>query len=181
MADNERSIRDILRGLEVRQSEIIGCLVEAGLWKRPLDPRHQAARPSQAAGHLPDASGSPEGSGPRGPHETAGGSEGGGSDRPRKDPVVRADPPRWTGQRFKGRRYSACPEDYLRALHAFLLWCADQAAITGEVTSDGRPRAPFVLADAKLANEWMIFNGRRADERRTGPGPNGGYDDRGQP
>jgi hypothetical protein len=79
---------------------------------------------------------------------------------------VRKDPKRWRGESFVGRRFSETTSKYLEALASFLDWCADRAAAQHETTGGGAPRAPYILADAKLAREWALELGHREDAAR---------------
>lgn len=129
---------------ERRQSMIIGTLVDAKLW--PVD---EATGRSKRA----NADGQSDADGP--------GSKGG---CPARNPKVRQDPPRWKGTRNVGRRFSECSAEYLRGLASFIRWCGEEDEASGARTSTGKPRAPFLFADARLADEWANYNAGR--ERR---------------
>lgn len=157
----------VLWRLEERQSEIIGRLVGARLW--PVD---DSGRGTAADGHAnangrgarrDDTQRSRGGAPSSGASE---GSKGGGWSRPMpaRNPKVRQDPPRWKGQQFKGKRFSETTSEYLRFLSGFIDWCADRAAETDERTSGGKPRAPYLLDDAKMARAWALVLGDREDE-----------------
>jgi len=129
-----RAELDRWRRLEVRQSQIIGVLVEAKLWS--VDP--SSGRSTRADGHS-DADG-PGGKG--------------GVRIPDRNPTVRQDPPRWKGPAMQGRRFATCTPAYLRQLASYIDWCADRDDEVGACTGSGKPRAPFLRADAELARLW---------------------------
>lgn len=143
LADLRRSLDDWRHGFERRQSEIIGRLVEAKLW--PVDESTGRSKRANADGHS-DADDR--------------GSEGG---CPARNPKVRQDPPRWRGTRNVGRRFSECSAEYLRGLASFIRWCGDQDEAAGARTSTGKPRAPFLFADARLADDWATYNAGREE------------------
>jgi hypothetical protein len=68
------------------------------------------------------------------------------------DPEVKRDPPRWDGESFKGRRYSACSSAFLLDLANFLDW---KAGKTEEEGDPGRLRfARYDRLDAARARGW---------------------------
>lgn len=153
LEESIEGLRRIVMALEKRQSELVGRLVEAGIWK--VDPATGRSTGASAGGQSGRA--------------RAIGSEGRGSALPSKDPVVRQDPPRWIdrgGQSFQGKRFSETSSRYLDALASYLDWCADRAAAERQTTTNGAPRAPYILDDAKVARAWASVLAKREEARR---------------
>ena len=87
------------------------------------------------------------------------------------NPDVRKDPPRWKGDSFKGKKYSACSPEYLDALAGFLDWQAGKDDEKG--TDDGKKYAGYARKDSARARGW-------AKRLRAGwkqPGREPGIDD----
>lgn len=81
------------------------------------------------------------------------------------NPVVRKDPPRWTGSSFVGATFSDCPPDYLRILADLLVWRAGKADEEGRTTKGGKPQSEFLRKDAARALGWAQRNERKAAPR----------------
>jgi len=81
------------------------------------------------------------------------------------NPVVRKDPPRWTGSSFVGATFSDCPADYLKDLAGFLAWCADKSDEKNEMANNGKPRSGYLRKDAARALGWAQRNERKAAPR----------------
>lgn len=65
------------------------------------------------------------------------------------DPIVRKDPPRWSGPSFVGRKYSQCTPEYLRSMAGFLQWKAGKDDERGEIKF-----AKYSRIDAARALAW---------------------------
>lgn len=80
------------------------------------------------------------------------------------DPVVKKDPPRWSGDSFAGCKMSECPSDYLSTLADFYDWQGDkddQSGKTWTSTKPGsrtRPASDFKRKDAARARGWANRN-----------------------
>ena len=74
------------------------------------------------------------------------------------DPELRFLPRDWTGESFKGRRFSECPADLLMLVASAYDYFADKAELANEKTSNGKPVAPFKRADAARARGWAVRN-----------------------
>lgn len=67
------------------------------------------------------------------------------------DPVVRKNPPRWTGEDFAGRPYSQCTPEFLDSLAGFLLWRAKKE----EAEPEKAKYARYSRLDAARARAWI--------------------------
>ena len=88
-------------------------------------------------------------------------------DSPYGDPEVRRDPPRWRGEPMAGKRYSQTSPEFLECIAGFLEWAASQAEAKGEMTTSGKPRAPYLRRDAARARGWRLR--LIADEQQAAP------------
>lgn len=88
-------------------------------------------------------------------------------DSPYGDPEVRRDPPRWKGEPMAGKRYSQTSAAFLECIAGFLEWAASQAEAKGEMTTGGKPRAPYLRRDAARARGWRLR--LLADESQQAP------------
>lgn len=88
-------------------------------------------------------------------------------DSPYGDPEVRRDPPRWKGEAMAGKRYSQTSPAFLECIAGFLEWAASQADAKGEMTTGGKPRAPYLRRDAARARGWRLR--LIADEAQQAP------------
>lgn len=70
------------------------------------------------------------------------------------DPQVKKDPRDWTGEQIAPRPMSECPAEYLDILADFYSWQAAKAEEKNEVTSAGKPVAPYRRQDAARARGW---------------------------
>jgi hypothetical protein len=70
------------------------------------------------------------------------------------DPEVRFMPRDWSGDNYKGMKFSACPPDLLDLLANALDWSAQKAEDNNETTTTGKPLAPFKRMDAARARGW---------------------------
>lgn len=75
-------------------------------------------------------------------------------DSPYGDPEVRRDPPRWEGESFVGRTFSATSPEYLDCLADFKEWQAAKDDETGAKDAKGRPKSHWAKKDAGLARGW---------------------------
>ena len=78
------------------------------------------------------------------------------------DPEVRYDPKRWSGDSYKGSRYSQCPASYLEELASFLDWQADKDSQSGDPQKE--KYGEYKRRDAARARGWAIRN----REKRAG-------------
>ena len=68
------------------------------------------------------------------------------------DPVIKKDPPKWTGETCVGKPFSQCPPDYLMSLAGFLDW---KAGKTLEDADTSRHKfADYDRKDARRARGW---------------------------
>jgi hypothetical protein len=101
------------------------------------------------------------------------------------NPLIKKDPPKWTGASYVGCNYADCPSDYLDSLAGFLDWKAgkdEEAARTasGEEADKKRKYAGYARKDAARARGWAKRNvGKPAAPVQTeaGWGGGGGPDD----
>lgn len=77
------------------------------------------------------------------------------------DPELRFMPRDWTGESYKGLRFSQCPPDLLDLVAQTFDYFADKAEETGETYKD-KPVAPYKRKDAARARGWAarIRSGR---------------------
>ncbi len=99
-------------------------------------------------------------------------------DGPYGDPIVKHDPKRWLangGASYSGRKMSACPSDYLRALAELYDWQADQDEKSGRKYTNKHgvevPTAPLRRQDAARARGWAARNEGRAAGPSDVPDP----------
>jgi len=80
------------------------------------------------------------------------------------DPVVKLVPRDWSGDSFKGARMSQCPAEYLDLLAEMFDYFADKAERNNDLTTSGKPKAPYNRKDAARARGWAkrARNGPRA-------------------
>lgn len=86
---------------------------------------------------------------------------GGGDVAPDRDldsqygnPEVKFMPRDWTGRSYKGRKMSDCPPELLDMVAETFDYFARKAEDAGEVTSSGKPVAPYKRKDAARARGW---------------------------
>lgn len=97
------------------------------------------------------------------------------------DPEVRSDPKGWIesgGQSMKGRRFSACPPEYLDQLAGLLEWQAKKDAeqnktYTSRKTGEEVATAPLKRKDAARAMAWA----QRLRERGAAKSPSDNPED----
>jgi hypothetical protein len=70
------------------------------------------------------------------------------------DPVVKFMPRDWTGDSYKGRKFSECPANLLDMIAETFDYFAEQAERTNETTTSGKPVAPYKRKDAARARGW---------------------------
>lgn len=68
------------------------------------------------------------------------------------DPVIKKDPPRWSGPSFVGQPYSACSAEYLEEMAWFLEWKAGKNEEEG--TEQKLKYAGYARKDAARARGW---------------------------
>lgn len=99
-------------------------------------------------------------------------------DGPRGDPEVRFVPKRWTGQDFKGQKYSACEPEFLDMLSESLDWFANRDDESGAVDKNGGPKSKWGRLDAARARAWAARlrggDAAPAPRRNVAPSSNGG-------
>jgi hypothetical protein len=87
-------------------------------------------------------------------------------DSSRGDPDVRKDPPRWNGPSMVGRRFSACPSDFLEVMASF----KEFTAANPREGADSK-YVQYDLKDAARARGWARRNKGKAmaaaEERAT--------------
>lgn len=74
------------------------------------------------------------------------------------NPEVRSDPKRWQGESMKGRLFSECSSEYLGMLAGLLDWQAQKDEEKNNVSSSGKPTAPYKRRDAARARGWAKRN-----------------------
>lgn len=72
------------------------------------------------------------------------------------NPVIKKDPPRWSGPSFVGQPYSACSAEYLESLAGFLEWKAGKDTEKGD--ADSLKYAGYARKDAARARGWAQRN-----------------------
>lgn len=88
------------------------------------------------------------------------------------NPAVRRNPPRWDGESFEGRPFSACPPEFLETLASFLEWRA-----TKEEAEPGKEKyAVYSRKDARLAKGWARRLRQGPAQSPTPPTEKGGAD-----
>lgn len=78
------------------------------------------------------------------------------------DPILRKDPPQWTGESFAGKRFSEAPVDYLDCrshtwgccVAGFNDWRAGKDDASGAKDNKGRPKSFWAKKDARIARGW---------------------------
>lgn len=70
------------------------------------------------------------------------------------NPVIKKDPPRWSGPSFVGQPYSACSAEYLESLAGFLEWKAGK----NEEDPERAKFAAYDRKDAARARGWAQRN-----------------------
>lgn len=75
-------------------------------------------------------------------------------DGPYGDPPVKFDPRDWTGDSCKGLTFSACPAEFLDMLAETFDYFAQKAEEKNEMTTGGKPVAPYKRKDAARARGW---------------------------
>ena len=88
------------------------------------------------------------------------------------DRAVKKDPPKWAGPSYVGRKWSACPVDYLKQLAGFLEWKAGKEAAETPVKCNdkGRPWHELTSLDAQVVRAWIA----RKERTEQLPGDDGG-------
>lgn len=86
-------------------------------------------------------------------------------DSPFGDPVVKKDPPRWTGPSFAGCNMSQCSSEYLLTLAEFYDWQGDKDDESGKTWTNPKkpgsqpvPSSSFKRKDAAKARGWAERN-----------------------
>lgn len=74
------------------------------------------------------------------------------------DPQVKFMPRDWTGDDYKGARMSECPAELLDMLAETFDYFARKAEESNELTSSGKPVAPYKRKDAARARGWAKRN-----------------------
>ena len=75
-------------------------------------------------------------------------------DGPYGDPPVKFDPRDWTGDSCKGLTFSECPAEFLDMLAETFDYFAQKAEEKNEMTTSGKPVAPYKRKDAARARGW---------------------------
>lgn len=75
-------------------------------------------------------------------------------DGPYGDPPVKFDPRDWTGESCKGLTFSECPAEFLDMLAETFDYFAQKAEEKNEMTTTGKPVAPYKRKDAARARGW---------------------------
>jgi hypothetical protein len=70
------------------------------------------------------------------------------------DPELKFVPRDWTGDNFKGSRFSECPAELLDLVAETFDYFASQAEAKNELTTGGKAVAPYKRADAARARGW---------------------------
>jgi hypothetical protein len=70
------------------------------------------------------------------------------------NPKVMFNPRDWTGDSYKGRQFSECPAPFLEMIAETFDYFAVQAEEKQEVTTAGKPVAPYKRKDAERARGW---------------------------
>ncbi len=90
-------------------------------------------------------------------------------DGPRGDPEVRFMPKRWTGQDFRGQKFSACEPEFLDMLADAFEWFAQRDDESGATDKNGGPKSKWGRLDAARARAWAAR--LRGDEGGSAPAP----------
>lgn len=70
------------------------------------------------------------------------------------NPILKFLPRDWTGESFKGRRFSECPAPLLEMVAEMFDYFGDQAEAKNERANNGQPAAKYKRADAARARGW---------------------------
>lgn len=70
------------------------------------------------------------------------------------DPELKFTPRDWHGDSYKGRFYSECPPELLDLVADSLDYFARKSEEANELTSTGKPVAPYKRKDAARARGW---------------------------
>jgi hypothetical protein len=70
------------------------------------------------------------------------------------DPELKFTPRDWQGDSYKGRKFSECPAALLDLVADSLDYFARKSEEAGELTSGGKPVAPYKRKDAARARGW---------------------------
>ena len=92
-------------------------------------------------------------------------------DSPRGDPEVRFVPKRWTGEDYKGRRYSECSPEFLDMIAEAREYFSRRDDEAGAVDMSGNPKGRWGRLDASRARGWS----RRLRARSKDAGRNGSH------
>jgi hypothetical protein len=94
-------------------------------------------------------------------------------DGPRGDPEVRFVPKRWSGQDFKGQKFSSCEPEFLDMLADAYEWFAQRDDESNAVDKNGTPKSRWSRLDAARARAWSarLRGGAPAPARRAAPRP----------
>ncbi len=75
-------------------------------------------------------------------------------DGPYGNPPVKFNPRDWTGESCKGLTFSECPAEFLDMLAETFDYFAQKAEEKNEMTTSGKPVAPYKRKDAARARGW---------------------------
>jgi hypothetical protein len=87
------------------------------------------------------------------------------------DPEVRFDPKRWTGESWKGAKFSECPPAFLECLAEFFDWSAGKDEASGD--PDLVKKAGYRRKDAARARGWARRNASKPQQPRQAAGLDG--------
>jgi hypothetical protein len=92
-------------------------------------------------------------------------------DGPRGDPEVRFVPKRWTGQDYKGQKFSTCEPEFLDLLADAYEWFAQRDDESNAVDKNGTPKSRWSRLDAARARAWSarLRGGAPAPSRAARP------------
>ena len=93
------------------------------------------------------------------------------------NPILKFLPRDWTGESFKGRRFSDCPAPLLDLVAETFDYFATQAEQKDERANNGKPVAAYKRADAARARGWAkrIREGRHVHASEPSNGDGGGW------
>jgi hypothetical protein len=92
------------------------------------------------------------------------------------NPEVRFNPRDWTGESCKNRKMSECPAEFLDLLAETFDYFADQAEQSHELTTTGKPVAPYKRKDAARARGWAVRVRAHGQKTPSQAGPPGWAD-----
>ncbi|MFO0603260.1 MAG: hypothetical protein U0324_08805 [Polyangiales bacterium] len=93
-------------------------------------------------------------------------------DGPRGDPEVRFVPKRWSGQDYKGQKFSSCEPEFLDMLADAYEWFAQRDDESNAVDKNGTPKSRWSRLDAARARAWSArLRGGAAPARAPRPAP----------